>query len=151
MKMTKKQLLDYTKSIKFWLKDFEKTKSKYQNYKKEIDLVFLSDCRQGGVKRDFESELSDFIFQKAYKYSRVQTLKEKLENWEYTKSNIRSLKTTINSLTLEFNKNFVEWYHDDLELSKNHKLYIRYYVENYEKINEAMQNILFDFVETFTK
>lgn len=125
-------LLDYTTAIKFWLKDYEKTKNKYQNYKTEKYKVILED-----IYYDINRLVEDATKQNNYYFELQKNIN--------SKGQIRQLKTAINGNTYH---NIIKIF-DDLWLNDNEKrsFAIRFYLDNYEDINEEMSDYLIYIVE----
>lgn len=138
--------IQFAKDKKFWLKDFDKTKAKWENYLKkdysDDELLNLLEYRKW--YGDWYSEnlllwVREDFMNYWYAYNLIQSQ-------EYTKSIINSIKTIVNNKTLEFNKDIIR---DYLKCEKNqaHRLAIRLYLLKYEEINKKMSEILLYLLE----
>jgi len=134
--------IDLSKYIIFSLGDFEKTKSKYENYKPKSsiedddDLVYA--CLDYGVDFWCISQerwlYFEHVFTKnAYELSQKQLLK--------------TLHTFINNQTFDYNtKAYKDRGYTD---SQARSLAIRFYIRNYEAINARMQEMMIDAILSY--
>lgn len=140
--MNKEQLNKYMNTTVFFkLKDFTATSEKYAGYKCEKFEEGLNDYNSLYRVEDFEEILFNSNGFNPYvdNIGRAQT--------DVSKSNIRMLATEINSIMRNSIEAHIRWIWDD-ELNENEvKCFtIKYYLEYYEGINEAMTNILKSFI-----
>lgn len=137
MKLTEQKLLEYARGVRFWLKDYEKTKRKHGNYKTEKRQSILEN-----ISLDIDNIVDDGVYEMTsnqYGYDMSKILD--------SKANIRQLKTLINSYTRQSIENNID-YMTDNNLNKNElKCFtIRFYLENYEEVNEKMSLALCSFL-----
>lgn len=145
--MKNPKIKEYLKTLNFGLKDYEKTRSKYEHYKPEEFQQFIRDN-----KRDINQYLTlDLSEEVRYK------INEKLRYMDYLKLDkkrfIRMFKTMINGLTYDNNKNFISsiWGLTNLNNNTLKNFTILFYLRFYEQINQIMKNILTQYVEEYPK
>lgn len=132
-------LLKYAKTIKFWLKDYDKTSKKYKDYKNEKIKEYLEHTKRFESWYDWTTDDS---------HSSIGWYYYDLRNNLTSKSKIREMKTWINSIVRNNIKREIEQYFDD-ELNTNEKriFTIKTYLAFYNEINEWMSEFLIDMVE----
>lgn len=133
-----KQLNKYLKTINFGLLNYDKTNEKYKNYKTEL---------WNNIKDSMPLERSlhiniykNKIHERATWFSMPSTL---------TKSSIRELKTIINSTIYQMNHQQMGKINYNLNLNEKRNFTIRFYLDNYKKINSLMKELLVYYVERF--
>jgi|TARA_Y100000296_G_scaffold44413_1_gene51021 hypothetical protein len=130
----KNNKLNYVENLNFGLKDFDKTFNKYRFYKQKEFKTFLDNN-----KEDLNFHLEDL-------YYRIENkLIDKLVFFTWIninqKTGIKHLKTLINSLTYELNKDFLK----DFNLKNDNTLKnfaIMFYLNFYKRINNTMKEVL---------
>lgn len=132
----KQSLKSYAQGLKFWVKDFAKTSSKYLNYKtekrNEIDIDIDA--------RDIVNAMDIFPRGNSYAYD----LSRKLN----CKANIRAFKTCINSAVYASIKSHIDRYTDNTLNDNELKCFTtRAYIENYDEFNQEMLEFLVEYVE----
>lgn len=127
--MNEQQIRAYVRTLKFWLKDFEKTNNKHKDYKtekrKELDVsINVQELVDDGVRNIYNS--SNSYYRNALHEAN-------------TKSEIRMCKTGVNSFTYEAIKNHIDWYTDNtLNENELKNFTTRAYLEHYEEFNDEM-------------
>ncbi len=132
-----KQLNEYLKTIQFGLLNYDKTNEKYKNYKTEVwncvkDAIPFRSLDISIYKRELHTR-------KAMGCYLPDTL---------TKSSIKSLKTIINITIYQMN---LEMLNRIAHLNQNEKrcFTIRFYLDNYKKINSLMKRLLIYYVKNY--
>ena len=136
--MNKKELKIYLKTVKFWLKDFEKTSNKYKDYKKEL----ANDMYDAFKHVDFYDIYERYGSRDYYYITLLQNVFD-----DKSKSNIRSLKTSINNkMRIALGNAIQIEFCDMLNDNEKKNLSIKLYIKFYKKINKVMSEILKDAV-----
>ena len=138
--MTTQQLIDYSKAYTFKIKDYQKTFDKYKDYKTD---------KRNTIKEDLSIQnnlASNAIYEIYSGYSYAKNLTKDLS----CKSNIRRIATCINQYTSLQIKNYIEYMTDWLNDNEIKSFTIRYYLENYNAINNQMSEELVWLVEIYT-
>lgn len=139
-------ILSEAKKINFGLRDYDKTKSKYQNlnkYDEELkkELVFMY-----GFGDYLENEIwsSNMFLYNGW-------LKQKIDNAFKTdkkvKASLRYLKTLTNNIAFDINTKLLA-NNLGLEESTAKKYATRYYLLHYKKINSEMKKAYLEIVKT---
>lgn len=130
---------EYINSINFWLKDFEKTKLKYSNYKNDkFDEILESECafNLNNYQKGVLYNMCENNLYKTHYWTELVYKKDK------TKKDIRALKTIINTAMIKAIKNIVEGYSSNNNEIKNFS--IKYYINHYDILNNIMSELLKD-------
>lgn len=138
--MNKKQKEEYIKGVKFGLKDKQKTTDKWTGYKDTEWQEFIKEYSIHIEKH--LNGLSSLIHEEI-----ITSLWFRYVSLEFeTKSKIRSFMTRINQATLNVNKNLIDGLFP--EANNTHKVgfNIRFYLDNYDKINDIMKEVLINMV-----
>lgn len=139
-----------TKKTTFGLKDFGKTKSKYdklhvqtwEDFKKD-NQDYTDEHIENIVNIDLWGERGSLFYYETY----CEAMKNKKDGQAW-KAQAKTIRTFINYQVRNANRNFIDS-HDERNLSENAKnvLAVKMYLEHYDKINEEMEalyNLLFD-------
>jgi len=136
MILTEEKIKKYfEENINFSLKDFYKTHNKYKNYKTKEFKLFLDK-----YKEEVKQHLDNLSFN-IVKWFNDNPLKY-INDLEFNnKSNIRILKTWVNSITQELNYKFIKGL-----INANNNTYknfnIKFYLYYYKEINQIMKDSL---------
>lgn len=130
-------LIDYAKTVKFWLKDFAKTNEKYGNYKNDKRATLEKDIID---YRYFQDNIEQKLYWNWMNYS--YDLMKKLN----CKANIRQMKTYINMYAKEEIENQLTRENENLNDNEKKSFTTIWYLENYEKVNEEMKELLINLV-----
>lgn len=131
----------YIKNFTFGLKDFNSTKSKYENYKPRGGVYeSLNDL---DVYNILDIDTWYLLSSRSYLVSHMMEMKKEEMK---PKTFANRVRTYINSLSFQYNiKAYKElWYTD----SQSSSLATRFYIENYEAINNKMQEFMIDFMQS---
>jgi hypothetical protein len=137
--MKKAELTKLLNNVKFWLRNYEQTKNKYDGKFTEYD----NDIEN--LSPNYSSIESMFYNSNQIKYSgyMITWLKEALKTWKKLKQSIKCLKTFINNITIEVINNDVRFH----TWAKSTRPYaVKVYLNNYNKINNLMREFLTDYV-----
>jgi len=137
--MKKAELTKLLSNVKFWLRNYEQTKNKYDGkfnkYNEEIKIL----CPNYS---SIESMFYNSNQVQYYGYV-ITWLKESLKTWKKLKQSIKYLKNLINNITAEVINNDV-WFHTWLKSTRPYATKV--YVNNYNKINNLMKEFLTDYI-----
>jgi hypothetical protein len=132
----KAELSAYIDGLKFSLKDIQKTRAKHGDYKDEQFKELIADNSEEIA--DYLAELKDEVLTSLKGgisfYSGLQLT---------SKSDIRNLKTFVNSKTRELNTAFIKGLCDSDENDNtiNH-FAIKFYLQFYDEINNIMHDVI---------
>lgn len=140
--LTQQQAKDYLNKTEFFkLKDFQATFDKWNSYKEEKYKEGVGEYNSYDCANDFELQLFNSNGFNQYRYMPEIVAKET------TKSNIRQLATEINYIMSKSIEAHIKWiFDDDLNSNELRGFTIKYYLQWYKEINEAMHSLLEDYV-----
>lgn len=140
------KILDYTKTLKFWVINEEKTRAKYANYKTTLYNTWLYNTPNSiidDINEDFKTTELVWLM-KAYSYE--YTLCERLHSEEKFKENVRYLRTWAKAKFY----NALIWivqYHTDCTDAEAKNMASRIYMTYYNEYNIYMQKEFYEFIE----
>ena len=122
----------------FKLKDFDKTNDKYKGYKNDKFFKWVEEYNGYKTVLDFEKLFS-------YNFG-AYSLVGKMSNTS-SKSEIRAFATEINAIMRDCLEAQINWIFDnELNANESRSFTIKFYLEYYKEINEAMTNILKSYI-----
>lgn len=133
-----KQLNEYLKTINFGLLDYKKTNEKYKNYKTELwNQIKTSITLKESLNIDFYDWEMHKRIMTCYMSKTLQT------------TSIRRAKTLINSTIYSMNLRLIGELDYDLNQNEQRSFTVRFYLDNYKKINSLMKRVLVNYVKRF--
>lgn len=144
--MNKQAVLEYTKTLKFWVIDREKTTAKYGNYKNALYNTWLYNTPNSiidDINEDFKTTELMTLMQ-AYRYE--YDLCKRLHTHDKFKANVRYLRTWAKSKFY----NALIWivqYHTDCSDAEAKNMASRIYMTYYDEYNTYMQKEFYEFIE----
>lgn len=143
-----------TYTYTFGVKDYNKTASKWLNYKADKYKELTNNERaQGQIEWHLKKlvfEVTELTICEPMVQRIIDDIREAKENNKPYKAMLNQIKTTVNHITRQANSGLMDWLgNNDLTEREANNFAITFYLNNYEAINNKMSEVMTDIQESY--